>query len=164
MIHEGKIIDALYFSTSNGYTEDSELVFGFELPYLRSVESDWDKEVSPVFNSQKVININEFYFKLGLPYKEKITIEEIEKSITGRILNLKINDRSFVGRDVRFKLGIRSTDFNIVQENDLVYIYTNGFGHGVGMSQYGANGMAFKGYKYKEILTYYYQNIAIKKI
>ncbi len=164
LVYNGEIVDALYFSTSNGYTENSEEVFGFELPYLRSVESSWDAETSPVFNDQKIIGIDEFYNKLELPYKSKINIKVLEKTTSGRVAKLTINNKEFTGREIREKLSIRSTDFKIVQDNKTIYINTKGYGHGVGMSQYGADGMALKGYKYNEILTHYYQNTAIKKI
>ncbi len=161
--YNGEIIDALYFSTSNGFTENSENVFTFKSPYLRSVESIWDKETSSAFNHQLIMNIDEFYNKLGLPYKSKINIEIINKSSTGRIQEIKINGRRYEGVEIRQKLGIRSTDFNIVQDKKLVYIDTLGFGHGVGMSQYGANGMALNGYNYKEILMHYYKDVLIQK-
>jgi stage II sporulation protein D len=164
LMYNGKIADTLYFSTSNGFTEDSKAVFGFDLPYLRSVESSWDKDTSPVFNDQKILTLDEFYNKLQLPYKEKVAIEILKESISGRILELTINGIKFSGRDLYTKLGIRSTDFNITQDKKIIYIDTKGYGHGVGMSQYGANGMALKGYAYMDILTYYYQNTVIKKI
>ena len=75
-----------------------------------------------------------------------------------------INNNKYSGIDFRKKLNLRSTDFNIEINNNNVVIETNGYGHGVGMSQYGANAMAKKGYNYKEILEYYYQNIDILKI
>jgi stage II sporulation protein D len=164
LVYNGQIVEALYFSTSNGYTEDSIAVFGFDLPYLRSVESSWDQITSPVFSDQKVISLHEFYNKLELPYKDKITIKNIKKTDSGRITELKINDKLFKGVEVRQKLGVRSTDFKITQTKNLVYIDTKGYGHGVGMSQYGANGMAKEGYSYRQILTHYYQDAVIKKI
>jgi len=164
IMYNGDVADALYFSTSNGFTEDSEKVFNFELPYLRSVESSWDQDASPAFKYQTVMNLDEFYNKLQLPYQEKINIEIISRTESGRILEIKINNKTFKGTDVRQRLGIRSTDFNIVQDKKLISIDTKGYGHGVGMSQYGANGMALKGYKYKDILIHYYKGVLIKKI
>ena len=148
--YDGEIIDALFFSTSNGYTEDSSLVFNLELPYLKSVESSWDQETSSVFNSSTSISLQEFYEKLGLKYQKKLTVEILERSDTNRILKLKINNQEFSGRTLYEKLGLRSTDFEIIQNNSNVEIKTKGYGHGVGMSQYGAQGMALKEYKYDE--------------
>lgn len=161
---DGQIADALFFSTSNGYTENSELVFNFAVSYLKSVSSPWDKEVTTAFKTTKEMTLQEFYERLNLPYQEKIKIENIDRSATNRILKIKINNQEFTGREIYNKLKIRSTDFTIEQENTNVIITTIGYGHGVGMSQYGALGMAKKGYNYKEILTHYYQNTQIKKI
>lgn len=161
---DGQIADALFFSTSNGYTENSELVFNFAVSYLKSVSSPWDKEVTTAFKTTKEMSLQEFYERLNLPYQEKIKIENIDRSATNRILKIKINNQEFTGREIYNKLKIRSTDFTIEQENANVIITTIGYGHGVGMSQYGALGMAKKGYNYKEILTHYYQNTQIKKI
>lgn len=161
---DGQIADALFFSTSNGYTENSELVFNFAVSYLKSVSSPWDKEVTTAFKTAKEMSLQEFYERLNLPYQEKIKIENIDRSATNRILKIKINNQEFTGREIYNKLKIRSTDFTIEQENTNVIITTIGYGHGVGMSQYGALGMAKKGYNYKEILTHYYQNTQIKKI
>ena len=161
---DGQIADALFFSTSNGYTENSELVFNFAVSYLKSVSSPWDKEVTTAFKTTKEMSLQEFYERLNLPYQEKIKIENIDRSATNRIIKIKINNQEFTGREIYNKLKIRSTDFTIEQENTNVIITTIGYGHGVGMSQYGALGMAKKGYNYKEILTHYYQNTQIKKI
>ena len=161
---DGQIADALFFSTSNGYTENSELVFNFAVSYLKSVSSPWDKEVTTAFKTTKEMSLQEFYERLNLPYQEKIKIENIDRSATNRILKIKINNQEFTGREIYNKLKIRSTDFTIEQENTNIIITTIGYGHGVGMSQYGALGMAKKGYNYKEILAHYYQNTQIKKI
>jgi stage II sporulation protein D len=164
MMYDDKIADALYFSTSNGFTEDSEAVFGASIPYLRQVESYWDEEVSPVFNDQKVFAVDDFYYKLEIPYKDNLSIEILKTTESGRISEIKINNKLFTGREIREKLGIRSTDFTILKENEKIYVKTKGFGHGVGMSQYGANGMALNGYNYIEILEHYYNGVLIKKI
>jgi len=162
MTYDEEIIDALYFSTSNGFTENSEEIFSMKLPYLRSVESLWDKDTSPVFNEKSEINANDFYKNLKLSYQDELKIEILNTTSTGRIIDLKINNKYFKASDVREKLKIRSTDFEITKDNNIIYIKTKGFGHGVGMSQYGANGMAELGYNYDDILRHYYQNILIK--
>ena len=76
--YDGEIIDALFFSTSNGYTEDASIVFNLELPYLKSVESKWDAQTSSVFNSQKTMSLQEFYEKLGLEYKKQLSFNVLE--------------------------------------------------------------------------------------
>jgi stage II sporulation protein D len=157
----GKIADALYFSTSNGFTENSEEIFGFEAPYLRSVESAWDKKTSPVFNDNKKYTLQEFYKQANIPYKEKIDIKVLKKSSTGRIMELEINNKKMTGSELAKALKLRSNHFEIIQDEKEVFINTTGFGHGVGMSQYGALGMAEDGYLYDEILSYYYKGTRI---
>ena len=162
--HDGNVVDALFFSTSNGYTEDSQNVFNFESEYLKSVESPWDKDVSTAFYTEKTINLKEFYTKLNIPYNKNLNIEILKRSTTNRILLLKINNVEFKGTDVYNKLSLRSTDFEIELLGEKVKIKTKGYGHGVGMSQYGALGMAKVGYTYKEILNHYYNNTKISKL
>lgn len=162
--YNGKVIEAFFFSTSVGKTENSEDVFKQALPYLRSVDSTWDEEVSPVFNDSKEYSLQEFYERLNLKYSDKIKIEILNTTSTGRIKNIKINNKKFTGSEVYKNLNLRSTFFEINQVGSNVIINTKGYGHGVGMSQYGALAMAKKGYKYDEILKYYYQNIQIEKI
>lgn len=162
--YNGSIVDAMFFSTSNGYTEDSELVFNFECDYLRSVDSPWDAEVSSAYLTTKTISLTEFYDKLNLSYDKNLNIEIIKRSNTNRILLLKINNQEFSGTDVYNKLSLRSTDFTIELYGDTIKLTTKGYGHGVGMSQYGALGMAKKGYTYEEILKHYYQNVSITKL
>ncbi|MEI3530625.1 MAG: stage II sporulation protein D [Bacilli bacterium] len=164
MVYGNEIIDAFFFSTSVGKTENSEEVFSAKLPYLRSVESSWDEEVSPVFNDQATFSLDEFYSLLGINYNDKVTVEITKTTSTGRIKELKINDKKMTGSDVYQKLGLRSTFFTISQNNKQITVNTKGYGHGVGMSQYGANGMAKNGYDYQKILKHYYQGIEIKKI
>lgn len=161
--YNDEIIEAFFFSTSTGYTENSEEVFNEELPYLRSVESAWDKD-SPSFNNEIEISKNDFYNKLGISYSDILDISDVEKTVSGRIKSLKINGAYFKGVDVRTKLGLRSTFFTFYENEDKIIIKTKGYGHGVGMSQYGAQGMALAGFKYEDIIKYYYTGVEIKKI
>ena len=141
LTYNNQIVNAMFFSTSVGKTENSEEVFVSKLPYLRSVDSKWD-EASPVFNDTYTFDLKDFYTKLNLPYNEKLNIEITKKTSTGRIKKLKINNQELNGRDLATKLSLRSNYFTITQNNEKITITTKGFGHGVGMSQYGANGMA----------------------
>ena len=162
--YNGEIVDAMFFSTSNGYTEDSKSLFNIGCEYLKSDESLWDKEVSSAYLTTKTINLTEFYKKLSLLYNKNLNIKIIKRSNTGRIQVISINGKEFIGTDVYNKLGLRSTDFEIELLGDNVKITTKGYGHGVGMSQYGAQGMSKKGYNYEDILKHYYRNINIKKL
>lgn len=162
LTYDGKVINAMFFSTSNGQTENSEDVFVSALPYLRSVASSWDEE-SPVYTDTATFSLQDFYNKLSLPYSETLTVEITSQTNTGRIKTLKINGTEFNGRDFASKLSLRSNCFTIFQNEQNITITTKGFGHGVGMSQYGANGMAKEGYDYKKILEHYYSNTKIEK-
>ena len=162
--HNDKVVDALFFSTSNGYTEDSQNIFNFDCEYLKSVESPWDKSVSSAYLTKKRINLTEFYKKINIPYNKNLNIEILKRSSTNRILLLKINNVEFKGTDLYNKLSLRSTDFEIKLLGDEVEITTKGYGHGVGMSQYGALGMAKEGYSYEEILKHYYKDTEIVKL
>lgn len=162
--YENEVIDAMFFSTSNGYTEDVENIFDLDLPYLKSVDSFWDKDTSSAFKSSKTLSLKKFYETLGLDYSESLNIEIMKRSSTNRILKLKINDIEFNASDIYNKLGLKSYDFEIKKSGANVIINTCGYGHGVGLSQYGALGMAKEGYNYIEILKYYYTGVDIAKI
>ena len=143
--YDGQVVEAFFFSTSVGKTENSEEVFSEALPYLRSVESSWDKEISPVFNDTVEYSSLDFYTKLNLPYSDKLDYEILETTSTGRIKKIKINNTEFKGTDVAKLLNLRSNYFELKQIENNIQITTTGYGHGVGMSQYGANGMAKEG-------------------
>ena len=159
LTYNNKVIIAFYFSISNGKTENCEDVFSQKLDYLVSVDSKWDKEYS---YKKKTIKYNEsnFLSKLGIK-SDSVNDIKIDRGKTGRIRYIRINNKKFKGTKIRQLLSLRSTDFDIKVENGIVYITTRGYGHGVGMSQYGANGMAKEGYKYDEILKHYYKGVEI---
>lgn len=162
--YNGEVIEAFFFSTSTGKTENSEEVFSSARPYLKSVDSIWDKEVSPVFQVESDISLSDFYTKLNLPYQEKLEIEITKQTSTGRIKKLKINGQEKEASEVYKNLNLKSTFFQITQVGTNVHIKTLGYGHGVGMSQYGAQGMAKAGYHYQDIIKHYYQGVEIKKV
>lgn len=164
MTYNNEVIEAFFFSTSTGKTENSGEVFQTQLPYLKSVDSAWDEEVSPVFSQDNNLSLEEFYQKLNIEYNPNLKIEITKTTSTGRIKELKINNHEFKANDIYQKLNLRSTFFDIKQKDNQVEITTKGYGHGVGMSQYGALAMAKKGYKYQDILKYYYQGVEIKKL
>ena len=163
MTYNGKIIKAFYFSTSNGYTEDVKNVFGSNLEYLSSVESSWDKNNK---NFEKTVSFNEtdFINKLKLSDIKVNKIEILNRTKSNRVNEIMINNTIFKGTTFRKLLSIRSTDFDIEKKDNIIYIKTRGYGHGVGLSQYGANEMAKLGYDYDEILKYYYKNIDINNV
>ncbi|WP_040207075.1 stage II sporulation protein D [Neobacillus jeddahensis] len=161
LTYDGKPIDALFFSTGNGYTENSEDYWSGTFPYLRSVESPWDKK-SPKFKSQKVMTVKDFETKLGVKIGSASTIGKIVERTAGkRVGKVDFSGKVLTGPDIREKLDLRSSDFAWERKGDNILITTKGFGHGVGMSQYGANGMAEEGKDYAEIVKHYYQGVEI---
>ncbi len=161
--YEGEVIEAFFFSTSTGKTENSEDVFGTYLPYLRSVDSTWDN-ISPVYEEKKYYTLKEFYESLGLSFSTVLNIKANKTTSTGRIKEINVNGKKFTGSNLAVSLNLRSSFFNIIQDNNTVIITTKGYGHGVGMSQYGAEAMSTLGYTYDQILKYYYKGVEISKI
>lgn len=159
LTYKDEIIISFYFSISNGYTENCEKVFSQKLDYLVSVDSSWDKKYSYKEKTTKM-KINDFLNKLSI--KDSIIKNiDIKRTKTSRVDAITINNKSYKGTKFRTLLNLRSTDFTIKYDKDYVYINTKGYGHGVGLSQYGANAMAESGYKYDEILKYYYTGVKI---
>ena len=164
MYYDDEIIEAFYFSMSNGATEDAKSVFQEDLPYIKSVSSSWDNESLNNFLVTTKFTLEEFCSKLKLESCQSIQIDAVNYSGSNRVNSIVINSQKFKGTEIRSLLNLRSTDFSIdINENEIA-ITTKGYGHGVGMSQYGANGMAKEGYNYKDILNYYYQDITINKM
>lgn len=163
LTYNGQTINAFYFSMSNGYTENVESVFKSDLPYLKSVPSTWDNESIKNYEFTKTISKEDFCKSLEITC-DNIKIENIQKTSSNRVASITINGKTLEGTKVRSLLGLRSTDFTIECLDNDIKITTKGYGHGVGMSQYGANGMAKENHNYKEILNYFYQNTEISKI
>lgn len=159
MTYKDKTIIAFYFSISNGKTENVENVFSQKLDYLVSVDSSWDKRNNSNEKNIKM-KVSDFLKKLNIN-DNKINNIKIDRSNTNRINNIKINNKNYKGTKFRSLLNLKSTDIEIKYDNDYVYIHTVGYGHGVGMSQYGANYMAQDGYKYDDILKHYYKGVKI---
>lgn len=158
---EGAPIYAAFFSTSNGYTENSEDYFQEPLPYLKSVESPWDVNTEK-FHGQLVIKVKDFEKKLGVKLGDSAEVGKIvERTKGNRVAKVDINGKALTGKEVREGLGLKSSDFTWERKGDNVVINTKGNGHGVGMSQFGANGMAQEGKKYDEIVQYYYNGATI---
>ena len=159
--YNDKPIMSYYFSVSNGKTEESANVFSNQ-PYLLSVDSSWDIN-SKEYEKNMYMSKEEILKKLGINDND-LRISNIEHNSSNRIKSININGILYSGIDIRKKLGLRSTDFSFDLEENQVKIKTNGYGHGVGMSQYGANYLANQGKNYKEIIKYYYNGVNIKKL
>lgn len=169
--YRDEVIEPLYHSTSGGITEDAIDVFAVDTPYLKSVVSPYE-EGAPRYKSTQTLTGDEFIGKLNKKYPNaKITKENfsekiklIEKTSSGRVKKIAISDKIINGRELRDLLGLNSTNFIITYNKkiNLIEITTYGYGHGVGMSQWGANGMAKNGKTYEEILKHYYTGVEIR--
>lgn len=162
LTYQGNYIYAAYHSTSNGKTEDAKNVWGKSEPYLKSVSSTWDKKVSS-YEKKITKEFSVLNKTLGL-IVDKNTAISVIRNASGRVSTITIGNKKYTGIQFRNLLGLRSADFDIAIKNNGFEITTRGYGHGVGMSQYGANEMAKNGYQYKQILNHYYTGIAYKTI
>lgn len=163
LTYNGSIIDAVYHSTSNGYTEDSIYVWGNSKPYLKSVESIYDS-TNKSFLYTMFLSYEDISNKLNNYVDINTEFNILNRNSSGRVVDIEINGVTYSGVSFRNKLGLRSTDFDIEKGDDGVTFITRGYGHGVGMSQYGANGMANNGFSYRDILLHYYTGVSINSL
>ncbi|MFX3634080.1 MAG: stage II sporulation protein D [Candidatus Pristimantibacillus sp.] len=163
--YDGEPIQAVFFSTSNGYTENSEEYWQQEIPYLRSVDSPWDEAISPRYKETVELTLKQFYSKLGISIEgsKKPSIRILDKTTGNRIGMITIGGATLSGREVREKLELASSQFTWSIEGDSITITTFGYGHGVGMSQWGANGMAKAGHGAEEIIVHYYSGTKVEQ-
>lgn len=169
--YNGEVAESLYHSTSGGMTEDAVNVFTTDTPYLKSVESPYE-ENAPRYKTVITITDEEFIEKINNAYPEaKVNTENltekiklIEKTSSGRIKKLAIGKEILDGRTFRDLFKLNSTNFTItyITKLKIIDITTQGFGHGVGMSQWGANGMGKNGSSYLDILNHYYTGVEIR--
>lgn len=152
-------IVAVFHSTASGRTENSEDVWGGSYPYLKSVESTGDEE-SPKFSSTVTVEKTEVCRVLGVTDAKAY---DVVRSEGGAVLTINIGGYLFKGSDIRSYFNLNSSNFEIEEtENDFVF-HVKGCGHGVGLSQYGANSMAKEGKTYQDILTTYYTDVTLTK-
>lgn len=175
IVYGDEPIEALFFSTSNGYTEDSEEVFPAEVPYLRSVASPWDKEGSPRVRETVEMTLSRLYTQLGVDsiaasgFNSNMNAEQNPIRVTEwtegrRVKQFLVGNLKLTGEEVRHKLGLRSASFDIHIDKSKVTITTYGSGHGVGMSQWGAQGMAKAGKTARQIVEHYYSGVRIEEV
>lgn len=160
MVYNGEPILAAFHAQSAGKTEDAENVWNEAVPYLKSVDSMDDKN-APDNKTVVTFSAKELSDKLGCDVEE---ISILSRTEAGYVDEVQAGDRIFTGREVREALALRSANFTIEKrENDIIFTVF-GYGHGAGMSQYGASFLAEKGMDYHEILNHYYTDIQFEKI
>ena len=157
LTYNGNLIEAVYHSTSNGRTENSDNVWKYSFPYLVSVDSPYDST-----NKSFIQTIFFTYEELSNKLNSIINIDtnfNITNNESNRVKNIEFNNIILTGVEFRTKLNLRSTDFILEKTTEGINITTKGYGHGVGLSQYGANGMANNGANYETILKHYYTGV-----
>ncbi len=171
MVYDGEPIEALYHSTSGGRTEDVENVYKEALPYLRGVSSPGEED-APRYTRIVTISASAFVEKLKAindqtDCKAKTLKDSINDPVrfgSGRVDTIEIGGISFTGKQISKAFGLSTTYFHIDVKSNTVTITTHGYGHGVGMSQVGANAMAEEQHTYKEILLHYYTGVEIQTL
>lgn len=164
LTYQSQLIDATYFSCSGGKTEDAEAVWGTAVPYLQSVASPGEEEAVHYMDTV-FFTLEEFaaYLQIDQALLTGSWIGDITYTNGGGVADITICDHTYSGTEIRSLLGLRSTAFVITAVGNTVTVTTKGFGHRVGMSQYGADAMALSGSSYEDILTYYYQGTTLEK-
>lgn len=172
LTYEGQVLEyPQFFAVSSGRTEDAKDVFSSSVPYLKSEESKGE-EIAPKFKTSVDIPINEFINKINNRYPNinitKNNLQSIVKIKTytegGSVKEIEIGQESMKGTQFRQLFNLNSTNFTLSYGENVVTVSCIGYGHGVGMSQWGANVMAKNGSKYDEILKHYYSGVNIEKI
>ena len=157
LCYDGKLIDATYFSCSGGSTEDAVAVWGQDVPYLQAVQSPGEED-APRYSDTVTFTPGELAQRLGIENRGDPGGWFADAVYTdgGGVASMTVRGRTFTGTQLRSKLGLRSTAFSVEVKGKTITITTRGFGHRVGMSQYGAQAMAQEGAGFEEILRHYY--------
>lgn len=165
LVYDGSPIFAAYHSCNNGKTESSGIVWGNEFAYLQPVVSSGDV-LSPYYQTTVVISEKEFaaaFPELSLTGDADGWISDAPTvSASGTVTSLTIGGTSYTGKQVREALNLRSACFSVTHGTDGFTFTVSGYGHGVGMSQYGAKALAEQGFTYDEILSHYYTGVTLQ--
>ena len=163
--YDGSLIDATYFSCSGGSTEDAVAVWGQDVPYLRAVDSPGEED-APRFTDSVSFTTSEFAGKLGLSDQGDPAswFGAVRYTEGGGVDTMVIRGKTFTGPRLRSALGLRSTAFSVSVDGKTITVTTRGFGHRVGMSQYGAQAMAQTGSSCAEILAHYYTGAELVRL
>lgn len=160
--HQGKLIDATFHSTCGGMTENSEDVWTYQVPYLRSVKCPYCAH-SP--RMTETIRMSEADVAAKLDESAStIKLEVLSRTESGRIIQIDVGSKILRGLDFRSRLGLRSSRVTWLRENGFITFTTTGYGHAVGLCQYGADGMADQGKTASEILRYYFTDVQIQRV
>lgn len=161
LTYDGELIEATYFSSTAGSTEDAAAVWGCSYPYLVSRESPEEVPVESTAFSRAWLE-----HTLGTRLEENSDewFTQWEYTAGGGVASVNVGERTFSGTLLRQKLKLRSTVFSVTVQNDAAVFVTRGCGHRVGMSQFGADAMAASGSSFADILAYYYPGTEMTQI
>ena len=164
LTYGGELIEATYFSCSGGRTEDAVAVWGTDVPYLRSVNSPGEENAAH-YTDELHFTKEELEQKLDVSLQDdqKLWTGDMSYTAGGGVAQIRIGDRFLTGTELRRLLGLRSTAFTVTASDTGLTFETRGYGHRVGMSQYGADAMAVDGSTFREILTHYYPGTQLEK-
>lgn len=164
LTYQGELIEATYFSCSGGYTEDAAAVWGTEFPYLQAVSSPGEEQAVH-YTDTAVFSLQEFQNALGITLEGEPAswFGAVTYTRGGSVETMEVCGRTYSGTQLRALLGLRSAAFTATAEENQITVTTRGYGHRVGMSQYGADAMAVSGSDYREILSHYYQGTVLEK-
>ncbi len=159
---QGQLVDPVYHSTCGGHTESAAGCWQHDVPVLQSVDCPWDTE-SPRYLSCEVFSFEQLMEKLQVSREELMQLSIKGRTEGNRVSQVIAGEKSWSGTDFRSILGLNSANFSFVRMDENWLFTVQGYGHGVGMCQYGAKGMAEAGYDFQNILQYYYQNVTLVK-
>ena len=157
---DGSLLQVAYCALSSGTTERAEDIFGYASKHLQSVASPFDK-AAPSYCTTVTHSCDELLKVLD--GQNKTTLHQLgdcQRTQAGSILSLTVGEHTYTGEELRQKLGLRSANFTIKDTPEGWTLTVLGYGHGVGMSQYGANEMAKQGAGYREILCHYFSPVS----
>ena len=165
LTYEGELIEATYFSCSGGSTEDAAAVWGTEFPYLQAVDSPGEEKAAHYTDTVR-FSAEAFENALGVSLSGSpgSWFRDVTYTDGGGVDTIVIGGTSYSGTFLRSLLGLRSTAFSISTGEDTITITTKGYGHRVGMSQYGADAMAVTGSTFPEILAHYYPGTTLTEL
>lgn len=155
IVYKGEIIHAFFFSSSNGSTNNSEDYWSTSYPYLVSVSSPYEEKENERVKKISITEMNQIFDM------EVKNIEILELYENDYVKKVKVNSKTYTGKEIRELCQLASSSFSVEKKKDSFIFQTSGYGHGVGMSQHGAQGMAKEGYDYIEILQHYYKDVEI---
>ena len=164
LTYEGDLIEGTYFSTSGGMTEDALEVWGVDIPYLKATESPGEEHASHDTDTA-LFTREEFLACIDteLTGDPEDWIGQVTYTAGGGVQTIQIGSRNYTGTELRSLLGLPSTNFTMTPANNGIFVVTHGYGHRVGMSQYGADAMAASGVDYRQILAHYYSGTTLEQ-